>query len=181
MLFYILCETWWHNDTSLNIPLGYVFVSTFTLFLTDAQSPPTALGWADGWFLRVLTVSHAHRRQLQGAAPRLKVNQGNIGFIITLASFDFIYFPLWASRGRVSACQATDLGRNLHPGRPDVNSAGIFMSCAEAYWAPCCWGSRQMDVGDQLLQTNHSREGPNVICLWVCVVRVEKDWWIFFH
>lgn len=69
----------------------------------------------------------------------------------------------------MSACQATDLGRNLHPGRPDVNSAGIFMSCGEeALSCPAAGGNRQMDVVNQHLQTDHSQGAPDVICFCVC-------------
>lgn len=61
----------------------------------------------------------------------------------------------------MSSRQATKLTWDLRPNPSDVNSAGIFMSSGDQA-VLLLEGSRQMDLFDWRLKTNHSQAGAPV-------------------
>ena len=126
------------------------------------------------YFLTLNPFHMAHRRQLQGAAPELKVNGAGINFIITLASFDFIFFSLNIQGLRVF----------LSGHRAEMKFTPWPVWCKFNWhfyelWrrsCPAAWGGRQMDLPDQRLRTNHTQAGVPVWYVYVCLFRLLKEY-----
>lgn len=94
--------------------------------------------WRKHWFIFRFSMnlipdvtSQRGRRQLQGAAPQLKVTQGNISFIITLASFEIIHSPLWALKGHISRLSGHRPGEEFTPRLAWCKFSCYFLWAAE--------------------------------------------------
>lgn len=152
------------------ITAGYLFVSAFTLLLVWLWKPthrPLVRSQ-----LTLQSFNHLTWRPT-GGAYRALLHSERLTRVISVSLSPSLHltssvFPS-GCKGAHVGLSGQRPGEEFTPGWPDVNSASVFMSCAEVHWAVRLLGeSRQMDPADQHLQTNHRLGGPGVICLCMC-------------